>query len=523
MRRIFLGLLIFAAITALILSTLEKKEQEPPQLDALHQKYANKVTASVDHAKFVQLQRRFARPQEVTKACIECHNGRHTEVMRSSHWNWEREEYIEGRGIRMVGKKNILNNFCIGTAGSHQSCNKCHIGYGWGDAGEFNFADSLNVDCLACHDNSNTYIKAAGGAGYPDTSVNLTFVAQHVGKPTRTTCGTCHFFGGGGNNVKHGDLESALFDSPRTIDVHMGTDGVDMQCVACHTAEKHQMKGKSYSLSSMNRNRVMCEDCHSAMPHNDDILNEHTYKIACQTCHIPVYAKVNKTKLRWDWSTAGRLKNGEPFEEKDSSGTDVYMSIKGSFTWGKNLKPDYVWSNGTASHYLLGDTVKSVPVHLNELHGSYRDPDAKIIPVKIHRATQPFDEQYRWIVQPKLFAEKKGQGGYWQDFDWDQAARAGMAIVGRPYSGKVGFVETDMVWPVNHMVSPKTETVQCNECHTRENSRLAGLRDFYMPGRDHSATVDGIGTAAISLSLLGVLTHASARILAGRRKRKEVR
>ena len=98
-----------------------------------------------------------------------------------------------------------------------------------------------------------------------------------------------------------------------------------MQCIACHTAEKHQMKGKSYSLSSMNRNRVMCEDCHSAMPHNDDILNEHTYKIACQTCHIPVYAKVNKTKVRWDWSTAGRLKDGAPFEEKDSSGTDVYM------------------------------------------------------------------------------------------------------------------------------------------------------------------------------------------------------
>ncbi len=73
----------------------------------------------------------------------------------------------------------------------------------------------------------------------------------------------------------------------------MGVDGVNMQCVDCHTAKKHQMKGKMYSVSSMNRNRVACEDCHTAMPHRNEILNEHTYKVACQSCHIPTYAKVN--------------------------------------------------------------------------------------------------------------------------------------------------------------------------------------------------------------------------------------
>ncbi len=518
MRRILIILLLLAATIGTALLMLRRNESEPPDTEALKARFKRTTAPSVDHTKFAQLRKHFARPQEVTEACIGCHNGRQEEVMHSSHWNWEREEYMEGRGIRYVGKKNILNNFCIGVAGSRQSCDKCHIGYGWGDEPGFDFNDARNVDCLACHDNSDTYVKASGGAGYPDSSVNLTTVAQHVGRPTRTTCGTCHFFGGGGNNVKHGDLEKALFDAPRTVDVHMGSDGMNMQCVDCHSAEKHQMKGKAYSLSSMNRNRVECEDCHSRMPHRDDLLNEHTYKVACQTCHIPVYAKVNKTKLRWDWSAAGRLRDGKPYEEMDSTGTDTYMSIKGSFVWGSNLKPDYVWSNGTATHYLLGDTTTRSPLRLNELHGSYRDPDAKIIPVKIHRARQPYDEQYHLVIQPRLFGTRPGSGAFWTDFDWVAASREGMKAVGQPFSGHVGFIETEMVWPVNHMVSLKTETVPCAECHTRENSRLAGLNDFYLPGRDRNSAVDAIGGAAIGLALAGVGLHAGLRMTLRRRR-----
>jgi hypothetical protein len=197
------------------------------------------------------------------------------------------------------------------------------------------------------------------------------------------------------------------------------------------------------------------------------------------------------------------------------------MSIKGSFTWAKDVVPDYVWSNGTASHYLLGDSVTEVPVKLNQMLGSYDDPDARIIPVKTHRATQPYDVTYHTIIQPKLFGAKPGDGGYWQDFDWDRAAREGMKLVDLPYSGNMKFIETEMVWPVNHMVSPKQATVQCTECHTRTGSRLAGLRDFYMPGRDYSALIDGSGAIAIGLALVGTGTHAMARIISRRRRREE--
>jgi octaheme c-type cytochrome (tetrathionate reductase family) len=517
MRRIVAGLAALAALVALASLALQRRDFDPSPTEALRARYARKQTPSVDHSRFPQLKRAFSAPQQVTEACISCHNGRAEEVMRSSHWSHERGEYIEGRGVRYIGKRNVLNNYCIGVAGSRESCNRCHTGFGWDDR-PFDLAAARNVDCLACHDNSGSYVKKAGGAGYPDTAVNLTEVATHVGRPQRANCGTCHFFSGGGNNVKHGDLEQALFDTTREVDVHMASGGADMSCVDCHTASKHQMKGKLYSLSSMNRRRVACEDCHGSEPHDKDILDEHTLKVACQTCHIPTYAKVNPTKMRWDWSTAGRLRNGEPYEEKDASGQDVYLSIKGSFEWRKDVRPEYVWFDGTASHYLLGDPAGEVPVPLNRLHGRYDDPESKIVPVKVHRARQPWDEATRMLVQPKLADGKPGEGAFWKDFDMDRAAHEGMALVGLPYSGKLGYVETEMTWPVNHMVAPKEQAVGCVECHTREGSRLAGLGGFYMPGRDANPWVEGFGRLSIALSLGFVVLHAGARVVAARRR-----
>ncbi|MFA6233723.1 MAG: tetrathionate reductase family octaheme c-type cytochrome [Bacteroidota bacterium] len=521
MKRI-VGILTIAALAVVVAYTIFAPESEAPsRLGELRERMKEKTPASVDHSLFPQLQRRFTHPQEVTGTCISCHNHRHTEVMQSNHWNWEREEYIEGRGVVYIGKKNAVNNFCIGAMGNEKSCAKCHIGLGMDDSG-FNFTDEENIDCLVCHDQTETYAKAQEQGGAPDPTVDLGNVARHVGRPGRTNCGVCHFFGGGGNNVKHGDLESAMFQPTRDIDVHMGVDGADMSCVDCHKTERHNISGKLYSLSSMNRDRANCEPCHTDMPHENEILNEHTLKVACQTCHIPVYAKVNATKTRWDWSTAGKLRGGKPYEVDDKDGNHTYLSIKGSFTWGKNLQPEYQWFNGTASHYLLGDSVPAAmrTVELNQLHGSYADEDSKIIPVKVHRALQPFDPVTRIIIIPKLYADTTGQGGFWRDFDWRLASEVGMKHAGLPFSGEVAFIETEMNWPINHMVSGKEQTVSCIECHTRDNGRLATLTDFYMPGRDYSAVVETGGSALLLMTLLGVLIHAGVRIGAARRRNK---
>lgn len=516
-----LGVIILVIIIAY--GNLTTRYYEEPPLEKLKERYSEKHIPSVDHSKFAVLQKKYDSPQEVTQACISCHNKTHTEVMQSNHWNWESLQYIENRGIVALGKKNVMNNFCIGTQGNEKSCAKCHIGYGMTSEG-FSFTDPKNIDCLICHDNTETYAKAPNQGGAPDPKLDLNKIAQNVGMPERSNCGVCHFYGGGGNNVKHGDLGSSLFYPSKEIDVHMGTDGMDMQCVDCHRTKNHNISGKMYSVSSMNHNRVYCEDCHTSTPHEKTILNEHTLKVACQTCHIPVYAKENATKMYWDWSTAGRLKDGKPFFEEDSMGNHSYLSIKGSFIWKKNVQPEYAWFNGTASHYLEGDVIEDTtkPVVLNELHGEYRDAESKIIPVKIHRAYQPFDPVNKILIQPKLYADKKGEGAFWKDFDWKAAAEAGMKDAGLPFSGKVSFIHTEMNWPLNHMVSTKDKSLQCSDCHTRENSRLANLTDFYMPGRDRSELVDTLGGLLLLLSLLGISIHGLLRIYFSRRLKKEV-
>lgn len=140
------------------------------------------------------------------------------------------------------------------------------------------------------------------------------------------------------------------------------------------------------------------------------------------------------------------------------------------------------------------------------------------MPVKIHRGRQIYDPATNLLIQPKLYARAKGEGGFWKDFNWGRAAEEGMKVSNLPYSGRYEFVDTVMYWPVNHMVSPKEKSLQCVECHTRDNSRLAGLEGFYMPGRDRNKAVEVLGMLAIAGALFGAVLHSMFRLVARRRR-----
>ncbi len=516
MRNILLSLTAFGLFIAITYGILKSNDMEKPNIVLLKEKFTQKEhKKKADHSKYEALKADFTDPHEVTEACETCHNLTADEIMNSNHYNWERAGYIKGRGIVYIGKKNAINNYCIASHGNEKSCAKCHVGLGLDKNGQI-YTDPANIDCMVCHDNTETYMKAPEKGGEPVKNLNFKNISQNIGKPKRSNCGVCHFYGGGGNNVKHGDLEMAQFEPSRDVDVHMAADGINLQCIDCHKTKEHNIFGKLYSICSMNRERVSCEDCHTENPHKSDIINEHGLKVSCQACHIPVYAKVNATKLYWDWSTAGKLKDGKPYSEEDKDGNHKYMSIKGSFVWGKNLKPEYIWFNGNASHHLMGDKIKDPksPLILNPLYGSYDDPESKIIPVKIHTAKQPYDPVNNLLIMPKLYAEEVGAGAFWKDFNWIKASEIGMKENGLPFSGKVDFIETKMYWPINHMVSTKDKSVSCEECHTRNNSRIANLKDFYIPGRDYSPLVDGAGIIFILLSIFGVVAHGGGRIFA---------
>ena len=46
----------------------------------------NVSAGTADHSKFVQLQQEFKSGQEVTQACLSCHNEAASLVMKTQHW-----------------------------------------------------------------------------------------------------------------------------------------------------------------------------------------------------------------------------------------------------------------------------------------------------------------------------------------------------------------------------------------------------------------------------------------------------
>lgn len=197
----------------------------------------------------------------------------------------------------------------------------------------------------------------------------------------------------------------------------------------------------------------------------------------------------------------------------DSTGRISYQSIKGTAYWASNIQPEYVWFNGQADHMLVTDSITEFPVQINTLFGDYEDSKAQIWPVKIHRGKQPFDPNFNRILKAKLWDAEPGKGALWVDFNWEAAINEGMKLEGLAWSGEWEFVETEMYLPISHMVAPKDDVLSCNDCHSRNDSRLENLTDFYMPGRDRSATIDLIGILLILGTLGGVVVHGGYRIV----------
>lgn len=68
---------------------------------------SSKHISTADHSKFKALDQEFATGQEVTKACLSCHNEAGKQFHKTYHWTWESTGGVQ----KGVGKKNVLNNF----------------------------------------------------------------------------------------------------------------------------------------------------------------------------------------------------------------------------------------------------------------------------------------------------------------------------------------------------------------------------------------------------------------------------
>lgn len=505
---------------------------------------ADKGDSTADHSKFDELKKKFKNGQEVTAACLSCHTEAAKQVHNTKHWTWE---FLNPVTKQKLGKQHIINNFCTSVETNQTFCSACHIGYGWEDD-KFDFTSENNVDCVVCHDTTGKYKKIPGLSGHPNYDVmewpphsgkfreptDLTMIAQKVGKTSRASCGACHFYGGGGDAVKHGDLDSSLKNPQKYLDVHMDSKGLDFSCGKCHLSESHEVTGSRYAPTASDdkgalirgslegRNPTTCVACHGNEPHPPgvaatDKLNSHTDKIACQTCHVPEFARGNKaTKMTWDWSTAGKLdKDGHRIVTRGSDGNVSYDSKKGDFTYERYVIPEYVWFNGNVKFTLFGDKVDgSDVVKINEFLGGPDDPDSRIWPVKTFRGKQPYDVGNQTLAV--FHTAGKDEAAFWGNYDWDKAMEWGMKATGVEYSGKMDFVKTEMSWPITHMVAPKEDALQCDQCH-KENGRLQNIEGIYMPGVNNTPIIDWLGFAVALLALIGVIIHGGIRYFMSKR------
>jgi len=485
----------------------------------------SKRWSTINHKKIEALNKDFTSGEEITKACLSCHSEAATQFHKTIHWTWLASG--DKSDIRYGKAGYSVNNFCIsGNAMEDKGCLKCHTS--WNKKGV-----KGEVNCLKCHNSSGfNFIEAFGDIkafsedGDPDTDEMVIDIQQEIKEavtkvtfPTRKNCGECHFKGGGGDGVKHGDLDTSLTKPNRMLDVHMGTDGKNFSCTRCHTTVDHNIAGRIYTNPAVATRKSLIEDdlapkitcvsCHSNEPHkNDSKMNDHTDVVSCQACHIPEYARVNPTKMWWDWTKAGKMKNGKPYVEKGPFGKPVYKSIKGEFRWEKNVIPEYFWSNGSQTSTTIDDVIDPAQiVKVSHPVGDGTDPEARIFPFKIHRGKQPYDKIHKKLLAPLL----SGKNGYWTTFDMNDAIKHGNKTLGIPYSGEFDYVETTYAFPITHMVAPKENALNCTQCHIRENSRLASITSLYLPGRDKSNLIDILGWISVLGALAGVLLHGIGR------------
>ncbi|MBF0188113.1 MAG: tetrathionate reductase family octaheme c-type cytochrome, partial [Magnetococcales bacterium] len=429
---------------------------------------------------------------------------------------------------RVQGKQAVFNAFCGSPRTNWYACTICHIGYGWKDPANPVTSDD-QVDCLVCHEKTGTYRKFPYGYavrkhnGRIIRKPDFVKVARSVGKPNRKNCGVCHFNGGGHDGAKHGDLDSSLIAAPRALDIHMSPRGLDFSCTTCHAGMGHRISGSRYHMKARDtvgidrpghtdHSRTSCESCHGRHPHADSVkLNDHTDRVACQSCHIPTIARGGvRTKTHWDWRSAGV----EPEPAIDQDPDISHSRHHGTITWGEDLVPEYHWFNGETDFILISDTIDdSKPVRINTISGDADDPEARIWPFKIMRVQMPYDPVNKNLVVNHAVPEDRADSDAFDiSYDWQRSVRAGMKGESVPFSGQVGFVAGEMFMPITHMVAPKEMALGCEECHS-PHGRLAAVAGVYLPGRDRFPLATTFWSGVALLALAGIALHIVMRLL----------
>jgi hypothetical protein len=210
-----------------------------------------------------------------------------------------------------------------------EGCGQCHIGGMYGPPTDMMMPFSIRdkkrehaIDCLICHsvsyDMNERYVvdDDVGLRWNQDRSMKA---ALTVTRPQSGMCLRCHQHNMGGDTYHGNEAARNLgYENPRLLhaakrgtaygpadDVHARA-GLD--CLDCHTARGHKIArgrgGVDLVSNDLPDIDVSCELCHTDAPHYKDprasaVLNGHTARVACETCHITHLSDDNMVLVDW--------------------------------------------------------------------------------------------------------------------------------------------------------------------------------------------------------------------------------
>ncbi len=409
---------------------------------------------------------------EGTSTCLECHEEEATSFFHSQHYQWQGQSpNITNADGEMLGKMNTMNDFCTNPAASWignatnsdgkviaQGCSKCHAGLGKMPSPQLSREQLENIDCLICHASGyrrDLYEDEDGNWEWKPilwkNQRGLDSVSKRISMPERKMCLRCHSGAGGGPNYKRGDLEYKLSDCDPDFDVHMATEGNNLQCVACHAGEDHRVRGRGTDLSGTDspENPLFCTSCHDEKPHGKKALDFHTDRLNCTVCHITEFAKEDQTDMRRDWST--------PKHHEEAN------KYSATITFGKNVVPEYAWYNGNTRLMKMGDEVdynQDGTVTIMAPQGNRKDKKAKIYAFKLHEGVLPVWTQKDWLI-PLAVDE------FFIDGDIEKAVQEGAHAAYGIEDVEYEWVETKRYMGLFHEVRPADKALQCLDCHSK--------------------------------------------------------
>ena len=229
---------------------------------------------------------------------------------------------------------------------------------------------------------------------------------------------------------------------------------------------------------------------------NPNSRDRHATKVACQTCHIPSYAKAAVgTEVARDWQDphpSAAACNGRggwlPREDKGGLG-------------GASLIPSYAWFDGTSEVYYLGESLDSVPTvpldagvaasfagNFNAGAPAYvigmpngdvtsTSLGTKLYPMKEHWGKLARNDDTNTLIGHSTFE-------FFRTGSFCRAVAVGLGLdeVNVDPSGVCNGVPGNLEMPsnttsvavhtyqtINHGVEPQGDALNCGSCHSSQN------------------------------------------------------